>query len=311
MNIRLIVLVVLLVLSGGFFAHMAGYPIQAVPAYLGSSQAALAMGDQYLYGAIQDGKQAVYWYIKAAEGGSGKAMFNLGGMYSKGYGVPVNKEEGFSWMMRAAQSGNLERSDKANVQNGVGWAYQRGEGTPKNVPEAIKWYKQAYENGSDRAAGNLYYVYMENDGIAPDYAEAFKWTKILADKGQPEAQMATGSAYLLGRGVHKDEAEAARWFQLAAEQNYAPAYYNIAWGYMTGRNGSGVDVIKARQWALKAVDANVQGASLLIQGTARLYLEEKPPRPQEAYSLLKEAAARGDQQSVFQLRHAFWNPYRH
>ena len=41
-----------------------------------------------------DLEKAVSWYQRAAEQGEATALFNLGGMFRKGYGVPTKRFEG-------------------------------------------------------------------------------------------------------------------------------------------------------------------------------------------------------------------------
>ena len=59
-------------------------------------------------GVEQDYVEAFKWIKKGAEGGSIKAQFNLGRMYSKGEGVEQDYAEALNWYMKSAEHGNKE-----------------------------------------------------------------------------------------------------------------------------------------------------------------------------------------------------------
>ena len=53
-------------------------------------------------GVPQNDKEALRWYMKAADQGHAKAQFSTGVMYDQGKGVPQNYKEAFRWFMKAA-----------------------------------------------------------------------------------------------------------------------------------------------------------------------------------------------------------------
>mgnify|MGYP003678962787 CR=1 FL=1 len=57
-------------------------------------------------GVIQDYKQAVKWYRKAAEQGNAIAQFNLAFMYDKGEGVTQSSNNSYIWNAIAAANGH-------------------------------------------------------------------------------------------------------------------------------------------------------------------------------------------------------------
>ncbi len=67
---------------------------------------------QYGQGVVQDYKQAVAWYKKAAAQGYAPAQFNLGVMYGKGQGVARDYVEALKWLILAG-AGGLEETRKA------------------------------------------------------------------------------------------------------------------------------------------------------------------------------------------------------
>ena len=53
-------------------------------------------------------EKAVSWYQRAAEQGEATALFNLGGMFRKGYGVPQNDRKALEHYRQAAAKGNAQ-----------------------------------------------------------------------------------------------------------------------------------------------------------------------------------------------------------
>ena len=76
-----------------------------------------------------------------AEAGDAIAQFALGGCYSLGSDVAVNKSEGVTWYKCAAEN----RSMSAQARLGI--CYSKGEGISVDKVEPFKWYKRAAEAG--------------------------------------------------------------------------------------------------------------------------------------------------------------------
>ncbi len=81
-----------------------------------------------------------------AEQGDAEAQFNLGWMYTQGWGVPRDDTEAAKWWHKAAEQGN------ANAQGKLGFLYTQGRGVPRDDTEAVKWYRKAAEQGNNEAA---------------------------------------------------------------------------------------------------------------------------------------------------------------
>ena len=64
----------------------------------------------YLYqmgkGTEKDLKRAIKWYEKAADQGEAMAIFNLGNLYRKGYGVSQDESKARDLFCRAVNRGN-------------------------------------------------------------------------------------------------------------------------------------------------------------------------------------------------------------
>jgi hypothetical protein len=56
-------------------------------------------------GVLQDYKQAVYWYRKAAKQGHANAQYNLGEKYARGEGVLQDNKKAYMWFNLARYNG--------------------------------------------------------------------------------------------------------------------------------------------------------------------------------------------------------------
>lgn len=76
----------------------------------GDVDAQYNLGIMYYHGeGIEaDHKEALFWFLKAAEQDDPDAQYNLGFMYGKGEGVEKSQEQSMQWFMRAAQQGHKE-----------------------------------------------------------------------------------------------------------------------------------------------------------------------------------------------------------
>jgi len=124
---------------------------------------------------IKDYKTALYYLSYQANLGDDKAQYNLGIMYKKGLGVPVNLNEAFGWFFLAANQGNILAS------YALGHSYLKGSGIKKNYKLALKAFKFAAlrEHPMSRLLlGNMYY---QGQGISKSYPRAYLWWKLAED----------------------------------------------------------------------------------------------------------------------------------
>ena len=87
-------------------------------------------------------------YKLVAENGDANAQYNLGVMYSYGYGILESDAEAVKWYRLAAEQGN------ANAQFSLGVMYSNGEGVPQNNTRAYVWYSVAAAQGHEYAGRN-------------------------------------------------------------------------------------------------------------------------------------------------------------
>ena len=123
----------------------------------------------------QDYKKALYYLSYDASLGDDKAQYNLGIMYKKGLGVPVNNNEAFSWFFLSANQGNI----LANYA--LGHSYLKGSGIKQNYKLALKAFKYSAlrEHPTSRLLiGNMYY---QGQGVIVNYSRAFLWWSLAQD----------------------------------------------------------------------------------------------------------------------------------
>jgi TPR repeat protein len=173
------------------------------PARAGFDEAAAAL-------ARADWATALKELTPLAEAGNAAAQYNLGSMYRRGDGVPVDYSSARQWFEKAAAQ-ELPEAELA-----LGDLYARGQGVMKSLPTAADWYRKAAQHGNARAMNNLGAMAANGDGMKADPAEALTWFTAAANKGLSNAQYNLGLIYARGEGVPVDMKAAYVWFRLAA-----------------------------------------------------------------------------------------------
>ena len=158
----------------------------------------------------QDYKKALYYLSYEANLGDDKAQYNLGIMYKKGLGVPVNNNEAFGWFFLSANQGNI----LANYA--LGHAYLKGSGIKKNYKSALKAFKYAAlrEHPSSRLIiGNMYY---QGQGVIVSYPRAFLWWSLAKDLNIGGASQ---NIDMIKKKMSKDQYSKAKEMYLMCMQN--------------------------------------------------------------------------------------------
>ena len=93
----------------------------------------------------KDYKTAHRIFLKLAEQGDASAQLNLGVMYDKGQGVPLDYKEAVKWYRLSAEQ------EHAPAQYNLGLMYKNGEGVPDDIKEAVKWFRLSAEQGNVKA----------------------------------------------------------------------------------------------------------------------------------------------------------------
>ena len=107
-------------------------------------------------GVLQDYKEAITWYLQAAERGVATAQFNLAKCYAEGSGITKDEKEAVKWYRAAAEQGDADALYK------LGCCYDRGKGVPKNKNEAAEYYRSAISKGSKQAQKALQRLLSSN-----------------------------------------------------------------------------------------------------------------------------------------------------
>ena len=113
----------------------------------GDGEAALLLGDMYLYGrgVPRDYRAARKWFEIAARDGRAEALFNLGAIYDKALGVERDPAQAIAWFTLAADQRD------ADAQLNLALFFIKGDGVPKNLAAAEQWLQRSANNGNTRA----------------------------------------------------------------------------------------------------------------------------------------------------------------
>ena len=130
-------------------------------------------------GVKHDIKEAMKWYLKAAEQGDIYAQFNLALIFENGKnGVDQDYKEAMKYYRLAAEQGD------AGAQFNLGFMYGKGEGALRDYKESVKWYLKAAEQGHAKAQYNLGFMYVNGQGVKKDYSRAHMWLDLSVINGE-------------------------------------------------------------------------------------------------------------------------------
>ena len=149
----------------------------------------------------KDDKQALMWYLKAADQGYPLAQMYLAIMYEEGRGgwwTLKSEKQAKQWYQKAAEQGY------APAQTQLGILCERWPSYPKGLhdQEAVQWYQKAAEQGYAPAQMHLGRMYEIGKGsLAQDDEQAVTWYQKAAEQGNTTAQNYLDSLLGKGRGV--------------------------------------------------------------------------------------------------------------
>ncbi|MBC7784558.1 MAG: SEL1-like repeat protein [Burkholderiales bacterium] len=194
---------------------------------------------------IQNYPEAIQWYTQAVEAGNARAMIDLGIMYSRGQGTPMDIPTALRLLQQAADLG----APAAYAM--IGDIYRTPGNGVTDFSRAVTMYKQAIGVGSPSGSLSLGQMYASGNGVPKDYAEAMRLLKRADAEGARGAAEGVGDLYSAGSGVDQDYQEAARWYQKAANANSVTAMRKLAVLYEHG-NGLPKDQNQATTLYTKA-----------------------------------------------------------
>ena len=134
----------------------------------GNMRAQFGLARMYLQGrgVAKDASEAMKWFRKIADrkvddvqvfafdktsifwlenGIKDETQCEIGEMYFKGQGVPVDQAEGLKWFLRVVET-------KVYLRPRLGRIYEQGDGVPVDKAEAFKWYMLAGGQGRKAAS---------------------------------------------------------------------------------------------------------------------------------------------------------------
>ncbi len=112
--------------------------------------------------------------LNAAEQGDTDALFIVGDMYFKGYGVPQDKEAAFKWYILAAEQGVAEAHNK------LGCMYGNGDGVRQDYVIAYTWFAVAIAFGnlsSVKELEKLYACHLTPIEVSQAAIRSLDWIK--------------------------------------------------------------------------------------------------------------------------------------
>ncbi len=232
--------------------------------------------------------EALAQWLPLAETGHGLAQYNLGIMYEKGLGLPLDPQQAQHWYRLAA----AQKLWPAQYALGR-LLSQRPD--PAERRQALSWYQQAAENGSVAAATELGFCYLLGRDTARQPQKAVAWFTAAAQQGDATAQYNLATLLSSGIGVKRDPAQAAAWFGLAAAQGQVEAQYRLAEAYAQGQ-GLPRDSVQAEQWYKLAAQQDHPGA---LAAMAQVYAQAGDDHA--AFSHYQRAAAQGHAEAQYGL----------
>lgn len=111
-----------------------------------------------------DDAEALAWYQKAAEKEYTAAYLALGLMYSDGVAFLPDFVTAFEWYMKAAAQGD------ATAQYTVAGMYRKGTGTKQDSKKAAEWYKKATDQKHEGAKAKLEEMYKTGEAKKPGFS---------------------------------------------------------------------------------------------------------------------------------------------
>ena len=282
-------------------------------------------------------REAINWFMKAADQGHVAALYYVGLCFINGTGCEKSKaydKLGVICLKKSAEQGF------AQAQNELGCCYLYGEGVTKNEKEAEKLFFQALKNGDNDAYFSLGLLYERSDKEKAVYyykKHMDAWYKTFGKQNpttaenlrklgveynpaspspssgynnsmanrQESTDSQTGPTdpvdqYNLGVDYYqkKDYDKAAYWFEKAAEQGLAEAQLNLGHIYYNYNDiGVSSDWEKALYWYEKAALQGNAKAQTQTGIITHLYKRDD----EKAIYWWKKAAAQGEETAIEML----------
>lgn len=202
-------------------------------------------------------KEALQWYMKAADTGFAPAQCSVGECYEYGIGTEVDYAQSLAWYKKSADQGYNYG------QYRLGKMHFDGCGTTKDLNLAIKLFTKAADTGCAEAQNKLAICYETGNGVTRDFGIAIQLYKKSADQGYYKAQYNMAVMHEDGTVGEVDFAKAADLYRKAAEQGYDEAQYCLGFYYIHGLYLS-PNVSEALAWFQKSADQGNEKAKKCV-----------------------------------------------
>jgi uncharacterized protein len=187
------------------------------------------------------------------DNGQAEDCWNLGLMYSKGQGVPVDYHAALVRLQRACDHG----SDVGCTE--VGTLYIRGLGVEKDPAKGLTVYKESCEKGGAAACAALGLTYYTGEAVAKNPKLAAKYLDRGCSVGSFFSCGLLGELYEEGTGVARDLARSASLYTESCDGGVAEGCSSLASLYEGGK-GVRADASRALTLYQHACDSGDEGA---------------------------------------------------
>lgn len=216
-------------------------------------------------------EEAAPYLRSAAENGHEEAMYLLGLLYWKGFGVPKDIDEAMKWLKRASSNGSyyareeLKKIEKTGLPQVDEYKMGYDAYMQKKFTESVNWFTKSAAKGNIEAMFGLGLIYQNGGGteIPVNEKEAAGWYTKAADKGHIKAMNNLGELYFTKEGMH-DYKLALEWLTKAANGGFPNAMYNIGVIYDEGL-GVAIQMEEAYNWFKKAADKGLELAKEAVK----------------------------------------------
>lgn len=153
--------------------------------------------------------EALKWYERAANLGSGVANYMIGHLYFSGRGVEKDQSIAFKYYLKGAEQGDVD------ALRLTGQSYYYGWGTQVNEEKGRSFFKQAINYGCAKSRENLWKSYKYK--LQSNASEIIAWYQNFANTKGPLEEMEMeylGMAYF----YNQEYSKALEWLKKACEK---------------------------------------------------------------------------------------------
>ena len=258
---------------------------------------------------------ALKCFRKAAEENHPDALYYLGLMYERGWGVNQSDQEAINWYYKAAKLGHytakqelLKLNKNNDFKQGIinspstetylGQKYLKGDGVPQSYSEAFNHFKIAAERNYAPAQYYLATLYCKGLGTQVSYSRAAEWFLKSAEQGNVDAQYELACLYEKIKPLNKNE-DSIFWYKKAANNGNINAYYGLGKAYYKGIN-TPIDYTEAAKWLMQPSKIGILDAEYFL-GTLYEFGNGVTQDYTKALELYTKGAERRNANSIHKL----------